>query len=191
MTSRRRQQAARRRNKRQTPGPPPTGGPEFLLVGVVRRPHGVKGEVLLAVLTDFPERLQPGVVVYLGEDFVPQALASRRGHNDGLLVRFEGVSSRDDVADWSSRSVYVRADDRPPLPEGEYYLHQLLGLNVVTEDGEALGVLADVLETGANPVYLVRAPEGKEILLPGIPDVILKIDIPRGMMTVRLMEGLV
>ncbi|MBI3160765.1 MAG: 16S rRNA processing protein RimM [Chloroflexi bacterium] len=191
MTSRRRQQAARRRNKRQTPGPPLPGGPEFLLVGVVRRPHGVKGEVLLAVLTDFPERLQPDTVLYLGEDFEPHALASLRGHNDGLLVRFEGVASRDDVADWSNLNAYVRAADRPPLPEGEYYLHQLLGLNVVAEDGEALGVLADVLETGANYVYVVRTPEGKEVLLPAIPEVVLNIDVPGGVIQVHLLEGLV
>ncbi|TAK14387.1 MAG: 16S rRNA processing protein RimM [Anaerolineae bacterium] len=191
MTSRRREMADRRRNQNRTPGPPPPGGPEFLLVGVVRRPHGVKGEVLLSVETDFPERLQPDTVLYVGEQHEPHTLTSRRGHNDGLLVRFDDHARREDVDGWNNLNVYVRTDDRPPLPEGQYYLHQLLGLKVVTEDGATLGTVTEVLDTGANSVYVVNTPEGKEILLPAIPDVVLTVDVPGGIMTVRLMDGLV
>lgn len=191
MTSPRRQAAARRRNPEKPPGPPPSGGPDFLLVGILRRPHGVRGEMLMAILTDFPERLTPATTLYIGEDHIPHTLASRRHHNDGFLVRFEGHTRREDVETWSNTNVYVSAADRPPLPEGEYYLHQLLGLRVLTTEGAELGRLTDALETGANLVYVVRTPENKEILLPAIEDVIRNIDLASGTMTIHLLEGLV
>ncbi len=191
MTSSRRQAAARRRNPEKNAGLPLSGGPEFLLVGILRRPHGVKGEMLMAVLTDFPERLTPETTLYLGEDHEPHSLTSRRHHNDGLLVRFDDHQRREDVETWSNTNVYVPAADRPPLPEGEYYLHQLVGLRVVTDEGETLGELTEALETGANLVYVVRTPEGKEVLLPAIDEVVLKVDVPGGQMTVHLLDGLV
>ena len=87
--------------------------------------------------------------------------------------------------------VYVTAADRPPLPEGKVYQHQILGLRVVTDDGRELGTLADIFETGANNIYVVKTAEGKEILLPAIPDVILGIDLPNGEIKVHLLEGLI
>ena len=85
----------------------------------------------------------------------------------------------------------MRTDDRPPLPEGEFYLHQIIGLKAVTDEGQELGVVSDWLETGANGVFIVRNQEGDEILLPDIEDVVIKIDLDNGQMIVHLLEGLV
>lgn len=165
--------------------------PAFLLVGKLHRPHGVRGEMIMSVMTDFPERLKPGTVVYLGVGHDPVTIKSIRHHNRGVLIALEGYTSREEVAPLRNVEMFVPAEDRPPLPEGEYYLHEIFGLQVVTDEGVTLGVVADWLETGANGVFIVHDEEGKEILLPDIDEVILKIDLEAGQMIVHLLEGLV
>jgi 16S rRNA processing protein RimM len=188
MKSNRRRIAARRRNKHA--GSPERGEPVFLVVGKLRRPHGLKGEILMGVLTDFPDRLQPDVTVYVGEQHQPYQIQSRREHNKGLLLRFSGFDSREMVAAITNKEVFVRVDDRPPLPEGEYYQHQLIGLQVLTDEGEALGIIAEILETGANDVYVVRAEGKKDVLLPAIDEVVLGIDLKVGEIRVHMFAGL-
>lgn len=144
----------------------------------------------MGVLTDFPERLQPDLTVYVGNQHEAHVIQSLRQHNDGMLVFFEGISSREAVEILRNQDVFVRADDRPPLPEGEYYQHQLIGLQVVTEEGEILGTLAEILETGANDVYVVRRESAKDLLLPAIDEVVLAIDLEEGEILVHLLEGL-
>ena len=189
MSSRRRRAAARRL-KHASGSPEIVGEPEFLLVGKLQHPHGLHGEMLMTVLTDFPERLQPGVAVYLGEEHRPLRLLSRRHHNKGLLIAFEEYTDREELFPLRNLPLFVRAADRPPLPEGEYYHHQLIGLRVETDEGEELGVLASILETGANDVYVVRRPNGPDLLLPAIDDVIQDIDLQNGVILVHLLEGL-
>lgn len=191
MTSRRRQAAERRRRKQQGTGLPPVGEPAFLLVGKLRRPHGVKGEILMAVMTDFPERLKPGVTLHMGNNYDPVTITATRHHNKGLIVRLEGYSSREEVEHLRNQGLYVRADDRPPLPEGEYYVHEIIGMQVVTDEGEELGVVAEMIETGANNVYVVRPEEGPDVLLPDIEEVVLEVDVKNKRMRVHLIEGLV
>jgi 16S rRNA processing protein RimM len=164
--------------------------PAFLLVGKLHRPHGVRGEMIMSVLTDFPERLKAGIEVYLGVEHQPVVIKSLRHHNRGVLVSMEGYDSREAVDNLRNFEIFVKAEDRPPLPDGEYYLHQLLGLKAVSDEGEALGVGADWIETGANGVFIVRDEEGGEILLPDIDEVVLKIDLEKGEMLVHLLEGL-
>lgn len=190
MTSRRRKAAERRRRKRQGTGSPPTGEPAFLLVGKLRRPHGLRGEILMAVATDFPERIQPGVTLYMGDSHEPLNVATIRHHNRGLIIAFEGFTSRNDVENYHNQDLYVPADDRPPLPEGEYYLHELIGMKVITEEGETLGVLAEMIETGAANVYVVRREDGSDVLLPAIDEVILEVDVGNKQMKIHLLEGL-
>jgi 16S rRNA processing protein RimM len=190
MTSRRRQAAARRRQKNEKAGSPPLVGPAFLLVGILRRPHGVKGEVLMAVMTDFPERLKPGITLYLGSDHQPVTIANVRHHNKGLIVAFEEFQSRTDLDHLRNQELFVRVDDRPALPDGQYYLHQLIGLQAVTEDGQNLGIIAEWIETGANGVFVVKPEDGGEILIPDIDEVIVGIDLKNGQINIRLIEGL-
>jgi 16S rRNA processing protein RimM len=190
MTSRRRKAAARRRNKRQGTGSPPTGEPAFLLVGILRRPHGVRGEILMAVMTDFPERIQPSVTLYMGEEYKPVTVANSRHHNKGLIIQFEEFASRNDVENIRNQNLFVRAEDRPPLPEGEYYLHELIGLRVITDEGETLGVITEMIETGANNVYVVHCDDGPDVLLPATDEVILVVDVDNKIMRVHILEGL-
>ncbi len=174
----------------QPAGSPPTGEPVFLVVGKIHRAHGLKGDVVFEVITDFPERLRPGVVVYAGDDHIPLVINRRRWHSSSMLVRFDGCENPDDVSPLNNLFVYVRADDRPPLPEGEYYHHQLLGLDVIDDQGQKLGSLVQILETGANDVYIVKPDSGKDILLPAINDVIQKIDLENSVMVVHIIPGL-
>ncbi len=174
----------------QPAGSPTAGGPAFLAVGRLRRPHGVRGEALVEVLTDFPERLQPKTVVYAGEEHLPLTIRSRRSHNEGLLLAFAGLETPEAVGRFRNQILYVPSADRPSLPDGEYYHHQLIGLMVQEEDGQMLGRLTEILETGANDVYVVTAEDGNEILLPVIPGVVLDVDLVGKTMRVHLLPGL-
>jgi 16S rRNA processing protein RimM len=171
-------------------GSPGQGEPVYLVVGFLRRPHGVQGEILMDVRTDFPERIKPGITVYVGENHRMMTISSRRQHAQGLLLSFKGLENREEAGQYRNQYIYVQAAGLPELPEGEYYHHQLVGLQVVDEDGRLLGELAEVLETGANDVYVVSRPDGTEILLPAIPPVILDVDMSRRTMSVHLLPGL-
>jgi 16S rRNA processing protein RimM len=172
------------------PGSPSPGEPVFLAVGKLHRPHGIHGEIIMEILTDFPERLKTGITLYVGKEHQPLRLRSRRWHNQNLLVTFEGYSDPETVSILVNQLVQVRAADSPPLPEGEYYHHQLLGLQVVDENGIQLGRLKQILETGANDVYIVQTEQGKEILLPAIDSVLRAIDLAQGQIVVHLLPGL-
>lgn len=177
-------------DRKNAPGSP-DGEPVYLVVGFLRRPHGLHGEMIIDLHTDFPERMQKGRRLLVGEDRRPMTLASARPHARGMLVRFEGIDTPEAAGLFRNQWVYVRAADVPPLPEGQLYQHELLGFAVVDESGDPLGELVEILETGANKVYVVRNKAGKEILLPAIPSVILNTDPDSRVMRVHLLEGLV
>ncbi len=183
----RRSQPVPEQNNSPTGSPTP-GEPVFIAVGFLRRAHGVHGEMIMDVLTAYPERLRPGRKVFVGDEHEPVRLAAVRRHTPALLVRLEGCNTPEETARYRNKLVSVRVDELPPLPEGEYYHHQLIGLAVVTEAGETVGVLAEILETGANDVYLVRKTDGTELLLPAIEDVILAVDLEQKRVVVRLQE---
>ena len=107
-----------------------------------------------------------------------------------LLLSLAGYQTPEEVGVLRNQYVYVRSDLIPPLPEGEYYQHQLLGLRVVSEDGQPLGELSQILSTGANDVYIVLPESGKEILVPAIDSVILSVDLPKGEMRIHVLPGL-
>ena len=172
-------------------GSPPVGEPEYLVVGFLRRPHGVKGEMLMDIHTDFPERLKTGMTLFVGDQYQAMVVASRRPHSSGMLVRFRGIKSPEDAGLLRNTWVYVPTANRPSLPEGEYYHHQLIGLDVVTDEDRSLGVLVDIIETGANDVYIIRDADGNEILLPAIPSVILDVKLADRQMCVHLLDGLI
>jgi 16S rRNA processing protein RimM len=181
---------ARKRAMKTTSGSPPPGEPEYLLVGTIRRPHGVHGELLMDVATDFPERLQPGVKIFVGAAHVPTVIAACRGHARGLLLTFEGVDTPESAGMYRNETVWVLAADRPPLPEGQYYHHELLGCTIEDEKRGSIGILAEILLTGANDVYVVQTPEGREVLLPAIAGVVLHIDVPNRIIRIRVPEGI-
>ena len=169
----------------------PDGEPVYLVVGFLRRAHGVQGEMIMDVHTDFPERLRRGRKLYLGEEHQPMTLASARSHAKGMLIKLEGIETPEDIAPFRNQWIYVKASEVPALPEGQIYQYELFGFKVLEENGNPLGELVEIIETGANNVYVVKDEAGKEILLPAIPSVILEIDPVRRLMRVHLLEGLI
>jgi 16S rRNA processing protein RimM len=177
--------AATDRNTEET-GSPAQGEPVFLVVGRLRRPHGLHGELQMDVLTDFPERLVPGKQVYVGPDYSPYRIDQLRPHGKLLLVLFNECNDVDQAKTMTNTLVYVIAEELPDLPEGEYYHHELIGLSVMDMDsGEVLGQLEKILETGANDVYLVRLKNGDELLLPAIESVLAEVDLENREMRVH------
>ena len=166
------------------------GEPAFLAVGKVRRPHGVAGDVLVEVYTDFPERLQPETLVYAGEKHLPLTICRQRFHNDGLLLAFDGFTTPEQAGMFRNQILYIAAADASELPEGEFYFHELIGLSVTADTGELLGKLTEIMQTGANDVYVVTDAAGKELLLPAITEVILNVDMVSRSMLVHIIPGL-
>lgn len=158
-------------------GSPQQGEPLYLVVGQIRKPHGLKGEVLFDVRTDFPERLTRGKRVYVGDERTLFTITGVREHNKGLLLSFRGIEQPEDVEPLRNQLVYVKTAELPSLPQGEYYFHQMVGLQVYNEQGDLLGELTEILETGANDVYIINTPDGKEVLVPAIESVLKQIDL--------------
>jgi 16S rRNA processing protein RimM len=175
--------------QQQSPGSP-AGEPVYLVIGYLRRSHGVRGEIIMDLHTDFPQRIKSGRKVLVGEKYQPLTLDTVRPHAKGLLVSFRGTDTPEDATKFRNQWVYVKATEVPPLPEGQHYQYEMIDLDVVDENGTPLGKLVEILETGANDVYVVRDDSGKEILLPAIPSVILELNMDQRTLKVHLLEGL-
>lgn len=171
-------------------------GQELYDIGRITRPHGLRGEVRVQIITDFPERFQAmdSVIVQ-----TPDGVRRRyningvRFHKGFVILQLEGVDTVEDAQRLRNSLLRVTRDELVPLPPGHYYISDLIGLEVYTEFGELLGTVSDVLQPGANDVYVVRpAAEGtEEILLPAIRDVVKDIDLESGRITVHLLPGLI
>jgi 16S rRNA processing protein RimM len=161
-----------------------TEPPAWIAVGLVTRAHGVRGEVAVRPLSQVAARFDPGATVFREQDpAAPLVVASARLHHDRVLVTFEGFGDRTAAETLRGAYLFVPSSWAPPLPQGEYWPHQLLGSDVVTERGEAVGVLSEVLHTEANDVWVVRDPAGAEILVPALKDVVASVDVPRRRVT--------
>jgi len=164
--------------------------PRFLVIGKVLKPHGLRGELRIRPLTDDPSRFSWLKKVYLGEEALkPLTVETVRFHKELVLVKFVELNGRDSVAQLHGELLLVAMEDAIPLDEGEYYLYQLYGLDVYSDEDVYLGELVNVIETGANNVFEIEK-EGKRILLPDIPDVITDIDFENGRLTAHILDGL-
>lgn len=172
--------------KENKTGSPPPGEPVFLVIGLLRRSHGLQGDVIMDVYTDFPERLVPGKTLLIGENHRPLVIRNIRPKNKELIIGFEGYTDPESTADLRNQNVYLSSAEIPALPEGEYYHHQLIGLRVVNKDGEEIGILDDILETKANDVYIVKGPNGEEHLIPAVDEFILEINLAQQVIKVTL-----
>lgn len=169
--------------------------PRYLLIGKVLRPHGVRGELRVQVLTDYPERISKLETVFIGtgnndENATPYALNHARPHQNYMLLTLENVNDREQADLLRELFVMVALENAVPLEEGEYYLYQLEGLQARTDDGQILGTVSEVLETGANDVYVITSPKYGEILIPVTDETIVKVDVAAGYIIVHLLEGL-
>jgi len=172
---------------------PDLNPPRFLAVAQILAPFGVRGEVRCRILTDFPKRFARLRTVYIGQEDAPDlpayALEGFRFHGDQVLLKLGGVNTPEAAAKLRHLLVQIPVSEAMPLPEGQYYHYQVIGLEVFTPQGEFLGRVTEILPTGSNDVYVVRGDQG-EILLPAIADVILEVDLANGRMVVELMEGM-
>ncbi|MCK5645294.1 MAG: 16S rRNA processing protein RimM [Anaerolineales bacterium] len=165
--------------------------PEYLVVGHVLRPHGVKGALLLQSDSELIFTISPGSNVFLGENLQPLTVKRLNPHRSQFLMFVNEIGSRDEADAFRGESLSILFEGTDPLPDGVYYHWQLIGINVITEEGESLGVLEQIIETGANDVYIVRGSAGKELLLPAIKSVIKGVDLEEQRMTVSLLPGLI
>ncbi len=147
----------------------------------------MRGELRLEIQTGFPGHLAEVETVYVGDSHAPHRLESSRFHSGVLVVKFEGCDDRTQADALRGEVIYVAERDAAPLQPGQFFYHQLIGLPVVSDTGEALGTLTEILATGANDVYVVTGPGG-ELLLPAIKSVILNIE--PNQITAHLVEGL-
>lgn len=164
--------------------------PRFLGIGQVQKPHGVRGEVRVSPHTELPERFTWLKVVYVGEkNPQPVAVEAARVHGSSVLLKLAGYDDRNAADSLRGQWLQVPEEEGIPLEEGEYFLYQLEGLSVYTDEGRHLGELIEVIETRANNVFIVRGEHG-DVLLPDTEEVILDIDFDNGRMTVHLLPGL-
>lgn len=169
--------------------------PRFLLLGEILRPHGVRGELRMRILTDYPERITQLEKVYLAEkpdssDPDTYRVEHMRMHQSYGLLKLAGIEDRDEADRLRQLLVMVPLEQAVPLEDGEFYLYQLIGLEVRTTTGQTLGKITDVLETGANDVYVVESAVHGEVLIPVTSETVLKTDITAGFILVNLPEGL-
>lgn len=160
-------------------------------VGVIANTHGIRGEVKVFPTTDDPQRYRDlkKVLLDTGWEFITLEIASVRFHKNLVIVKFKGIDNINDIEKYKGKDLYVLREDAVPLEEGEYYIADIIGASVVTEDGKSFGTLKDVLETGANLVYVVEH-QGKEVLLPVIPDCVKEVNVEEQRITVEILKGL-
>ena len=171
----------------------PTEGPdEPILVGSIARAHGLKGEVVVDVWSEVPERFKPGRSVtarFPAGVAKTLVVATARPFGDRMLIQFQGVGSRTEAEALRGADLTIARSEVASPPEGRHYRFELVGLRVRTREGSFLGSVADVFSTGSNDVIVVRGP-GREMLLPSLEHVILSIDLERGEMVVEVPPGL-
>jgi len=161
-------------------------------VGVIAGTHGLRGEVKVFPTTDEPARFLDleKVILDTGREERTLKIRSVKFFKKFVILGFEGMDRIEDVEKLKGSELLINREDAIPLEEGEYFIPDLLGLKVVTDDGRELGVIKDVIETGANNVYDVQNEDGARILIPAIPQCILEVRLEEGDMTVHLLPGL-
>ena len=164
---------------------------DMLRVGVISSTHGVRGEVKVFPTTDDPARFEELETVLLdtGKEKLELEIAGVKFFKNMVILKFKGYDSINDVERYRGRDLWITREQAVPLGEDENFVADLIGLAVVTDGGETLGTMKDVMFTGANDVYVVERENGKELLLPAIKDCILDVDLENGVMTVHVLDG--
>ena len=166
---------------------------DFLKVGVITTTHGVRGEVKVYPTTDEPERFLEldHVLLDTGKEFRDLEIKNVRFFKNLVILKFKGIDNINDIEKYKGHDLWIPREEGQELDEDEYYIADLLGMNVVLEDGTEFGTLKDVMETGANDVYIINSKEHGEVLLPAIKECILNVDLESNTMTIHLMKGLI
>ena len=166
---------------------------DLLKVGVITTTHGVRGEAKVYPTTDEPERFLELDYVLLdtGRELRKLEIKNVKFFKNLVILKFKGVDNINDIEKYKGRDLWIPREEGQELEEDEYYIADLLGMSVVLEDGQEFGTLKDVMETGANDVYIIDSAEHGEVLLPAIKECILDVDLEKNIMTIHLIKGLI
>ena len=172
---------------------------QFLQVGVITSTHGIRGEVKVFPTTDDPERFKKlkNVILDTGKERLDLGVQGVKFFKQYVIIKFKGIDNINDVEKYKGKSLFVPREDAVSLEEDEYYIADLIGMEVyvaeegMSEEAETFGVLKDVMETGANEVYVIDSEKYGEVLVPAIKQCILDVDIKGGKMKIHLLEGLI
>lgn len=166
---------------------------KLLQVGVITSTHGIRGEVKVFPTTDDPKRFKKlkQVILDTGKEKRDLEVESVKFFKQFVILKFKGIDNIDEVERYKRCPLLVTRDHAVPLQEDEYFIADMIGMQVVTEDGAVFGTLKDVIETGANDVYIIESSEHGEVLVPAIKECILDINIEEQKMQIHLMDGLI
>jgi len=163
----------------------------WIAVGRVGRAHGVRGEVAVLPLSEVPSRFEPGSRLFVGETGDRSlTVAASRPHQHRVLVRFAEIADREAASALSGAYLFVPRGSSPSLPEGSYWPHQLEGCEVRTTSGRVLGEIREIVRTPANDVWATAGPDGAEVLIPALRDVVESVDVEARRVVVRDIPGL-
>ncbi|GAA0122115.1 MAG: 16S rRNA processing protein RimM [Clostridium argentinense] len=146
---------------------------EFMSIGQITKPHGVRGEVKVFSLTDSLEEFTTLKKVYI--DGVEKKITSCKLQSDRAILKIEGIDSMDEAEKYRNKYLKIHREDAKELPEDSYYVADLIDCKVFDTEGEELGTVYDVIETGSNDVYWVKGK--KEVLIPALKEIVVKVDI--------------
>ena len=165
---------------------------QLLRVGVISSTHGVRGEVKVYPTTDDVNRFKKlkKVILDTGREYLDLEISGVKFFKNQVILKFKGIDNINDIEKYKGKDLLVNREDAVALEENENYVADLIDLKVVTDDGQVLGYLTEVMETGANDVYVVETEDGRELLLPAIRDCILDVDLDEEVMTVHILPGL-
>lgn len=169
-----------------------TGMEEKLRVGVIASTHGVRGEVKVFPTTDSAKRFGKikKVIMDTGKEELDLEIEGVKFFKQFAILKFKGIDNINDIEKYKGKDLYIMRENAQKLGRNEYFIADLIGLKVREDSGKTLGILKDVIETGANDVYVVEMEDKKELLIPAIKQCILKVDVEAGEMEVHLLEGL-
>lgn len=165
----------------------------LLRVGVISSTHGIKGEVKVFPTTDDVNRFKKlkEVILDTGKEQLTLHIESVKFFKQFVILKFKEYNNINDIEIYKGKDLLVTRENAVPLKEGEYFITDMIGLNVITDEGEDFGTLTDVLQTGANDVYVVKMKNGKEALLPAIDQCVLDVNLETSTIKVHIMEGLI
>lgn len=164
----------------------------YLRVGVISSTHGIRGEVKVYPTTDDIKRFEElkEVILDTGKEYIPLEIAGVKYFKNLAILKFKGIDNINDIEKYKGKDLLVSRDNAVELEEDEYFIYDLIDSEVFEEDGNKLGVLAEILTTSANDVYVVKTDDNKEILLPAIKDCIIDVDVQNKKITAHIMDGL-
>ena len=165
---------------------------KILQVGVITSTHGIRGEVKVFPTTDDPARFKKckSVLLDTGKERKEMKIESVKFFKQFVIIKFQGFDNINDIEMYKGKSLYVTRENAVKLKKDEYFIADLIDCKVVDEEEQEIGVLTDVMQTGANDVYVVQMSDGKELLLPAIKECVLGIDIEGRVIKVHVMDGL-